>query len=259
VAATALDVYRRCPAEYWWTHVLGVEEVEPEADTLRAPQGGEISLSPRERGLLYHRALELAVSPDAEDIRRAVEGALRSAALGPGPARDRLGRDVADSISRFWASDLGRRVACAKAAYREMPVLLRLGETEIHGIVDLVLENADGQWELADYKSRLAPDETGPGAPAPLGPGSAEAYRLQLGLYAMAVSRWAGRPAFRCSVYVIDTGILIGYHSAGGLKAAESEANEVLSAIAGGRFEGRHTKKCSHCRLGRLCDYGRAR
>jgi len=254
VAATALDVYRRCPAEYWWTHVLGVEEVEPEADTLRAPQAGEISLSPRERGLLYHRALELAVSPDAEDIRSAVEGALRSAALGPGPARDRLGRDVADRISRFWASDLGRRVACAKAAYREMPVLLRLGETEIHGIVDLVLENLDGQWELADYKSRLPPDETGPGAP-----GSAEAYRLQLGLYAMAVSRWAGRPASRCSVYVIDSGTLVEYHPAGGLKAAESEANEALSAIAGGRFECRNTKQCSHCRLGRLCDYGRAR
>ena len=260
VAATALDVYRRCPAEYWWTHVLGVEEVEPEADTLRAPQAatatrlwraGEISLSPRERGLLYHRALELAVSPDAEDIRRAVEGALRSAALGPGPARERLGRDVADRISRFWASDLGRRVACAKAAYREMPVLLRLGETEMHGIVDLVLENADGQWELADYKSRLAPDETGKP--------SAEAYRLQLGLYAMAVSRWAGRPASRYSVYVIDSGTLFEYHPTGGLKAAESEANEVLSAIAGGRFECRHTKKCSHCRLGRLCDYGRAR
>ena len=251
VAATALDVYRRCPAEYWWTCVLGVEEVEPEADTGRAPQGGEISLSPRERGLLYHRALELAVSPAPEAIRSAVEGALRSAALGPGPARDRLGRDVADRISRFWASDLGRRVACAKAAYREMPVLLRLGETEIHGIVDLVLENADGQWELADYKSRLAPDETGKP--------SAEAYRLQLGLYAMAVSRWAGRPAFRYSVYVIDSGTLVEYHPAGGLKAAESEANEVLSAIAGGRFECRHTKKCSHCRLGRLCDYGRAR
>ncbi len=249
VAATALDVYRRCPAEYWWTCVLGVEEVEPEADTLRAPQGGEISLSPRERGLLYHRALELAVSPAPEAIRSAVEGALRSAALGSGPARDRLGRDVADRISRFWASDLGRRVACAKTAYREMPVLLRLGETEIHGIVDLVLENPDGQWELADYKSRLAPDETGKP--------SAEAYRLQLGLYAMAVSRWAGRPASRCSIYVIDSGTLVAYLPAGGLKAAEDEANEALSAIAGGRFECRHTKKCSHCRLGRLCDYGR--
>jgi RecB family exonuclease len=195
--------------------------------------------------------LELAVSPAPEAVRSAVEGALRSAALGPGPARDRLGGDVADRVSRFWASDLGRRVACAKATHREMPILLRLGETEIHGIVDLVLENPDGQWELADYKSRLPPDETGKP--------SAEAYRLQLGLYAMAVSRWAGRPASRCSVYVIDSGTLVEYHPAGGLKAAESEANEVLSAIAGGRFECRHTKKCSHCRLGRLCNYGRAR
>jgi ATP-dependent exoDNAse (exonuclease V) beta subunit len=251
VAATALDVYRRCPAEYWWTHVLGVEEVEPEADTLRAPQAGEIFLSPRERGLLYHRALELAVSPDAEDVRRAVEGALRRADGGPGPWRRRLARDATEAVSRFWASDLGRRAACAKAAHREMPILLRLGETEIHGIVDLVLENPDGQWELADYKSRLPPDETGKP--------SAEAYRLQLGLYAMAVSRWAGRPASRCSVYVIDSGTLVEYHPAGGLKAAESEANEALSAIAGGRFECRNTKQCSHCRLGRLCDYGRAR
>jgi RecB family exonuclease len=117
--------------------------------------------------------------------------------------------------------------------------------------VDLVFKNADGNWELADYKSRLAPDETGKP--------SAEAHRLQLGLYAIAVSRWTGRPAFRCSVYVIDSGMSVAYHPAGDLKAAESEANEALSAIAGGRFECRHTKKCSHCRFGRLCDYGRAR
>jgi len=253
VAATALDVYRRCPAEYWWTHVLGVEEPEPRCEPAaeaagHVPRRDTCRASPRDRGLLYHRALELAVSPDAEDIRRAVEGALRSAALGPGPARDRLGRDVADRISRFWVSDLGRRVALAQEVQREMPILLQLGETEVRGTVDLVFKNADGNWELADYKSRLAPDETGKP--------SAEAHRLQLGLYAMAVSRWAGRPASRCSVYVIDSGTLVEYHPAGGLKAAESEANEALSAIAGGRFERRNTKHCSHCRLGRLCDYG---
>jgi ATP-dependent helicase/nuclease subunit A len=246
VAATALDVYRRCPTEYWWTHVLGVEEPEPKDATAGAPEGGGLPLSPRERGLIYHRALELAASPIPQDIRSAVEEAIRRADYGTGAGHDRLALHVTKAVSRFWASELGRRLASANATYRELPMLLQFGETEIRGVIDLVFENPDGTWELADYKSHLPPDET-EGL-------SADAYRLQLGLYATAVSRWTGEANVRCSVYVLESGDMLDHDaSAEALDVVERETTEALSAIAEGDFRRRDEKRCQHCRFGRLC------
>ncbi|MGB2782312.1 MAG: PD-(D/E)XK nuclease family protein, partial [Phycisphaerae bacterium] len=155
-------------------------------------------------------------------------------------------RDVARTVERFWASDLGRRVARARLAHREMPVLLAVGETEVRGQVDLVFQNADGTWEIVDYKSRL-----------PRGPGgspSADPYRLQLGLYAVALARWTGRPPARCTAYGLDDGAIASQDtSAAALAAVEAEAKQVLSAIGAGRFESADEERCPHCRYRRLC------
>ncbi|HUX00936.1 MAG TPA: UvrD-helicase domain-containing protein [Phycisphaerae bacterium] len=237
VAATSLDLYRRCPAQYRWAHGLGVTEPEE-------PAVGEGGLTALERGLIVHRAMQLATLPDAETVRRAAAAAARE--VGAAPDAHGLARDVARTVERFWASDLGRRVARARLAHREMPVLLAVGETEVRGQVDLVFQNADGTWEIVDYKSRL-----------PRGPGgspSADPYRLQLGLYAVALARWTGRPPARCTAYGLDDGAIASQDtSAAALAAVEAEAKQVLSAIGAGRFESADEERCPHCRYRRLC------
>ncbi|MGB2998765.1 MAG: PD-(D/E)XK nuclease family protein, partial [Phycisphaerae bacterium] len=239
VTATALETYCRCPAEFWWRHVVGLDDSE----AARAP--ADMTPSPREMGLACHRALELAASGDEAAIRTAVDAALREL---PSVARAALGeirRDVAAKVALVWTSPLGQRVARAKRVYREMPLLLEVGETEIAGKADLIFQNTDGEWELVDYKSR---------ANRPADERNADAYRLQLSLYAMAAERWLGRPVARWSVCFLDSAAVAEQSvTSEMLRAAEAEAKQALADIANGRFQPSNQEACRTCRLRRLC------
>jgi len=240
LAATALDVYRRCPKLYWWTHVLGLEACEPAEPA--SPEG----LSPRQWGLLAHRAMELARSGDDEHVRAAVEGALRELARAADKARTALRPRMADALRAFWHSPLGRRVARARTTYREMPFLLRLDGTEIAGTADLLLEDADGRWELVDYKS---------GRPeADRAAKAAEPYRLQLGLYALAASRRIGRAIDRWTVYFLGSAVTHEHSlAARDLEEAERDAKRAISDMAAGRFDAGNRQTCPTCRFRPVC------
>jgi ATP-dependent exoDNAse (exonuclease V) beta subunit len=188
--------------------------------------------------------MQLASSPQAETVRRASAAAAREASATA--AVQDLARDVARTVERFWASDLGRRVAQARVVHREAPMLLALGRTEVRGQMDLVFQNAEGEWEIVDYKSSLAR--------GPSGDPAAEPYRLQLGLYALAVARWTGRPPARCMAYALDSGAAASAEvSAAALEAVEKEAERLLTAIGEGHFEPCRDERCAHCRWSRLC------
>ena len=239
ISATALETYCRCPAEFWWRHVVGLDDSE----AARGP--ADMTPSPREMGLACHRALELAASGDEAAIRTAVDAALREL---PSVARAALGeirRDVAAKVALVWTSPLGQRVARAKRVYREMPLLLEVGETEIAGKADLIFQNTDGEWELVDYKSR---------ADGPADEQNADAYRLQLSLYAMAAERWLGRPVARWSVCFLDSAAVAEQSvTSEMLRAAEAEAKQALEGVANGRFQPSNQEACRTCRSRRLC------
>ena len=264
ITATALATYRRCPAEYTWSHELGVDEPQPALAAVAAPAGespagagkartkaatGGVGphLSPRDWGRLSHRALELAVSPDAASIAAAVDGAIREAAAGPASAQGPLRQRLAAVVRQFWAAEPGRRVAAARRVYRELPFVLALDESEIRGVMDLVFENADGSWEVLDYKAA---------APAPQRAEQAAAeYELQLGLYTLAAGKWLGRPVRRWTVYFLDAAGPIEHNvTSGDLTAVETAAREALADIATRRFaHERHTEACKICRFQPLC------
>ncbi len=237
VAATSLDTYRRCPRHYWWTHVAGLDACEPEPPA-------EAGLSVRKLGALYHRALELARSPDADAVRSAVDGALRELDAGSDDAGRRLRPAVERVVQTFWASDLGRRVARAKQVHRELPVLLQVDGTEVAGTIDLLFEDAHGRWELVDYKS-------GDGCTSEE---AAARYRLQLGLYALAASRWLGRPIDRWSLYFLASSAAVGEAlSSADLERAQAEARAVLADIAAGCFEPGDRQACPRCPAVPVC------
>jgi ATP-dependent exoDNAse (exonuclease V) beta subunit len=190
--------------------------------------------------------LELARSPQEADVRAAVEGAVRELAEGVEGDRQDLRRKVAEALRAFWASDLGRRVAQARRVLRELPMLLAVDGVEIAAAVDLLFEDAQGRWELVDYKSG-SPD-AGRAAQA------ASAFRLQLGLYALAASRWLDRPIGRWSVYFLGSAVTHSHDVAGAdLEEAEALAKRALSGLAAGQFEPRRGRACSACPLRHLC------
>jgi ATP-dependent helicase/nuclease subunit A len=264
ITATALVTYRRCPAAYWWSEVLGVDEPQP------APAGGPGSagkgradaagakakaaraeavqrLSPRDWGRLSHRALELAVSPDAASLAGAVDGAIREIAPGPASAQGELRGRLTAVVQQFRAGEPGRRVAAARRVHRELPFVLTLDSSEIRGVMDLVFENADGRWEVLDYKAS---------APAPQkAEQAAVEYGLQLGLYALAAGRWLGRPVRQWTVYFLDAAKPLEHEvTAADLRAVETAARESLAGIASRRFtHERQTEACKMCRFQPLC------
>jgi len=242
LAATALDTYRRCPTLYYWHHVLGLETPEPSA-----PPAAPGDLSPLVRGNLLHRALERATASDDATIRDAVRIAVREAPLPPetdAAALAALVDRTAATVRTFWTGPLGCRIAGARHVLREVPMLLDLDGTRIAGKMDLLMETADGSWELVDYKSGSGND--GPDAAAP--------YRLQLGLYALAAARWLGHPIARGSVHFLDSGRTVEHaFTPADLDQATTDARRVLAGIAAGRFDPSHPDACTRCRFARLC------
>ncbi|HUU10517.1 MAG TPA: UvrD-helicase domain-containing protein [Phycisphaerae bacterium] len=217
LTVTALATYRRCPRLYEWRHVLGVDQPGPR-------EGG---LSAQQWGTICHRALELAPGGDDTAIGAAADEALREAQVAP-DGRDAIRARLVASVGGFWASPVGRRVAGARQAVREMPFVLALGETEVRGTIDLLFEGADGEWEVVDYKSSAKPHaDDGPDAP----------YDLQLGLYALAAGRWLGRNVGRTSVYYVGSGEAQERPvSASDLAGAAAGAEEALAGITAGHF-----------------------
>ena len=239
ITATALATYQRCPRLYWWTNVLGVDDP--------GPPNRVAGLPAMQWGVLAHRALELAAGPDAASVQHAVDGALRELVGVAEAARDELRRRLTDAVAAFWAGPLGQRVAAARQTHRELPLLMTMDATEIHGTMDLLFEGSDGGWEIVDYKATAVPADRADAAAA--------TYELQLALYAMAAGRHLGRPVARWSVHFLGSGIAATREvTATSIERARAMANEALKGLAAGHFECKDTPACSYCRHRPLCD-----
>jgi ATP-dependent helicase/nuclease subunit A len=239
LAATSVAEYARCPASYWWSHEFGVDEPEPQGPS----PGG---LTPQAWGVAGHRVMELATSPAAEVTAAAVAGALREveAAAADLPQLETRLRSAVDA---FWASPLGRRVAGARRAYRELPFIVTVGAAEVRGTIDLVFQGEDGRWELVDYKS------SGPSAEKAAA--AAKPYELQLGLYALAAGRWRRTPVDRGSIWFLGSATTAEVSvTAADLERIEQAAQAALEGIAARRFDKPDVAACSSCRLRRLCE-----
>ncbi len=96
-----------------------------------------------------------------------------------------VSRDVKAMLSLHLSSDVYRWVSEARRDCRplftELPFMFRADKRVIHGVIDAVLQQPDGAWTIIDYKSSVVAD----GAYEE----HAKRFRLQLGVYAAALSR----------------------------------------------------------------------
>jgi ATP-dependent helicase/nuclease subunit A len=239
ITATALETYRHCPRRCWWSVVMGVDQPRP-------PDADDGRLSPLAWGSLCHRALELAEDDRPATLSLAAEGALREAPPLPPEARAGIRGELARTLADFWTGPLGRRVAAAGRVHREMPFVLALGRTEVRGTMDLLFCDAQGQWELVDYKS---------GSPSgPEADEQAARYELQLGLYALAAGRWIGSPISRWTVYFLGSGAAATRDvTPAALDAARTTAQDLLAAIGSLRYDSAAKGDCTRCAFETLC------
>ncbi len=172
IAVTAFETWVRCPARYWYEHLLRLEPEEP-----WSPE-----LDPRRRGIAVHRILERMVGPRAphpsdEGDGRAERERLHAIAVSvldeieaegafdpafQAWARDRLLAGLLDDrpagLLRAWLDDeqtvtLPLRVEAVERAFDG----LKVGPTTLRGVLDRVDVLPDGTRLVTDYKTGRAP------------------------------------------------------------------------------------------------------
>ncbi|MBU3758607.1 MAG: hypothetical protein FGM27_01610 [Candidatus Omnitrophica bacterium] len=175
---SAYAAYAKDPHEYWRAYEVGLSEDLEEKPAETALLLPEDSPSPADFGTAMHRALEVLDfrKADAEELDRAAREAFRAFS----PEVQSQGRGLLDF---FRASDVFKRLAQAKRVHREIPFVLREKHGMIHGVIDVLFQDARGDWHVLDYK-------TAEGSPEKL---AQSGYVTQIRIYAHAVFQLLGR------------------------------------------------------------------
>ncbi|WP_197526907.1 UvrD-helicase domain-containing protein [Pirellulimonas nuda] len=142
------------------------------------------AIDPAGLGTLVHELMErMPLSGDAPLDEWARDLAPQHTPFTPAAAAEA----AAAMAGRFRASPRAEQMRRARRVLREMEFLLPWGEPAapagvyLQGYLDCLCEETPGVWRVVDYKTN---DVTAAQAPR-----AAEAYRLQLGVYALAVER----------------------------------------------------------------------
>ena len=142
--------------------------------------------------------------------------------LGEAPGADGhidAAYDLEDMVATFRASEWAHR----SPVYVEVPVETRVGDVVVRGRIDAVFRDADGRWDLVDWKTGRRPEA-----------GRLKARAVQLAAYRLAWARLKGiavedvRAAF---FYVADNQVVRPHDlaSAAELEELVSESYSVSS------------------------------
>ncbi len=142
-------------------------------------------------GEIVHEALHWWRFPNDEDQ---LTDLLESYAWEQGIVDPSKRQEAVDSASRlltdFQKSEVYAWVANSRVQYRELPFIYQTDQRIIHGIIDLLLQRADGVWTIIDYKTSAVYGSVLPDQPSDEDIRQhARRYHLQVGAYAAAVQR----------------------------------------------------------------------
>ncbi len=128
--------------------------------------------TPADFGTAVHAFLE---NLDFKNPSKNFETELLQAFRGMEPHRVEQAREMSQ---KFIQSKTFREIQNARQVYRELPFILNERHGKIQGVIDLLFQNAKGDWIILDYK-------TGEGSAEKV---KREGYDLQIQIYALAVS-----------------------------------------------------------------------
>ncbi len=262
IAATALVDFAHCPMLYRWRHELRVP-VDVLAGGGAGPPSGKL-LDAATAGTVFHRCMELVNfdclrSPRAGEVaahaRSLVGRALAERELSVDPAE--LAGELTEMLGRLAEHPLLGELCGAGRRLRELSFLFRGPGLDVSGKIDLLYQDAGGDWHVVDYKSdRLAAADVG---------ARAARYELQMMMYAAAAAGHLGQNVADATVYFLRPGrghsFAVGGAALAGLARRLGElAKNLTRSRRTGRFarrpSGGGAEPCAGCACAGLC--GRA-
>ena len=234
----ALLTFSRCPLQYYYRYVIGIqddllvhgdqsapgEDREPVvlAPDFELPAG----VLPAYFGTVVHDVMNAWLSDENRDL---------DAAVGRTIARHGMAgyeKTFTDLLSKCTG------VANAMVHQLEVPARRRVGNTVMHGIVDRIDEADDG-FHVIDYKVGAASDE----------------YDFQVKFYA-----WLLEPSLACGrgsiAYLLDGSRLHDIDVSGeAIGEVGSAASELEEAIAAAEYPAQPGRVCGFCEFQTLCPH----
>ena len=160
LSVSQLNLYARCPFQFFCTFVLGLQALEEES----------LELSPLDEGLIIHRTLQRfwenhteGPLPEIPEGQREVERLLREHFEGQGlTVPNRLLKDLRRFIRKdLELAGLGWRPAYLEKRFRGLMIPLHVDgaeyQVELRGVIDRIDRAPDGSYVLYDYKTGGAP------------------------------------------------------------------------------------------------------
>ena len=235
---STLHVLFECPRRYYYQEILRVDALLPQPDRSArdADESDELEDDTfgMRRGTIIHKLFEERLFddllPENERIRR-IETTL--ADFGVERHSDewaRLEPILARTAAHYTACGLKDLLTRSPEAHREYPFLLKLGNAEFSGIMDVLFRDpADGVWTILDYKTnQVAAGEV-----------DAEirrhGYAAQMTLYACAVSRLLRAETIRGMLFFTFPNVRYERFdfSLAALTAFEAQFNAALRRLSG--------------------------
>jgi len=234
---TQLIYFFRCPLVYYFDLVLQMDE---------NPRGrGKAGVSEKrrmtalDRGTHVHELLEradLSAAPDAEARRLTGQLTKRVKTITP----DEAAR-IEKLVGAVLSDPLMDRARAATLIEREYPFYLKLGDTMVQGVIDLVFRDAEGNGVVVDYKSN---DLAAPGRLATL----TELYRPQIELYALAAKQAGLVEPNEATLYFLNGPTPVSTKiDERRLDVVEAQADDALARIGRSAWDTEPGEKCRGC------------
>jgi ATP-dependent helicase/nuclease subunit A len=234
-SVTSVSLFAACPRRYYLSRYInwpgrdddsgaGAGEPEPQPAPPPADSGGQFrfAFDGPDQGGTAKRLSGAELGTAAHDLL---------AGRDPGDAPDPIAVALA---ARFRASALGRRLAGAGRARHEQEFLFCLDEVVLRGQIDLWFEES-GELILVDYKTDRSED-------------GADAYALQLGLYALAMERGeAGRLPDRAVLFYLRSGREVEVAVGDAARRAAEQLASLREAQQRQDFPIREGQGCRNC------------
>ncbi len=194
---SAFLLFAKDPEAYFTTYEMGA----PESGRIKSVEikeeepVQEDGLSSAEIGTRVHQILEQAL------VRGTPTAGIETLAAQLNQDLDsKQTAEMAEMVNRFLQSPEAQGILKTRIFYPELPFVLRLPYGLIQGTLDLLYQNPKGEWVILDYKtSKIDPEKLVV---------RGEEYRIQLELYALAVSKILGVVPKEGSVHFLRAGLI---------------------------------------------------